>query len=133
MPTVFSRIIEGEFPAAFVHRDDRCAVFMAKDPLARGHALVVPLDEVDHWIDLDDGLLAHLTAVARRVGVAQRRAFAPRRIGIIVAGYEVPHTHIHVIPTNAMGDLSFAGATPDVPLAELELAAGAIRAHFEAS
>ena len=133
MPTVFSRIIEGEFPAAFVHRDDRCAVFMAKDPLARGHALVVPLDEVDHWIDLDDGLLAHLTAVARRVGVAQRRAFAPRRIGIIVAGYEVPHTHIHVIPTNSMGDLSFAGATPDVPLAELELAAGAIRAHFEAS
>ncbi len=133
MPTVFSRIIEGEFPAAFVHRDDRCAVFMAKDPLARGHALVVPLDEVDHWIDLDDGLLAHLTAVARRVGVAQRRAFAPRRIGIIVAGYEVPHTHIHVIPTNSMGDLSFAGATPDVPLAELEIAAGAIRAHFEAS
>ncbi|MGI9539020.1 MAG: HIT family protein [Miltoncostaeaceae bacterium] len=131
MATVFTRVMEGEFPGAFAHRDDRCAVFMAKDPLAVGHALVVPRAEIDQWIDLDDELLAHLMAVARRVGVAQRRAFDTARIGIIVAGYEVPHVHVHVIPTNSMADLDFTNVTRDVPLDELERAAGRIQAELE--
>lgn len=131
MATVFTRIMDGEFPAAFAHDDDRCTVFMAKDPLAEGHALVVPRAEIDHWIDLDDDLLAHLMAVARRVGVAQQRAFGAARVGIIVAGYEVPHVHVHVVPTNSMADLNFAGVTHDVPLDELERAASSIRAELE--
>lgn len=131
MATVFTRIMEGEFPAAFVHEDDRCSVFMAKDPLAEGHALVVPRAEVDHWIDLDDDLLGHLMAVARRVGVAQQRAFGPARVGIIVAGYDVPHVHLHVVPTGSMADLNFAGVTHDAPLDELERGASRIRAELE--
>lgn len=130
MPTIFTRIIDGELPAAFVLLDDRCAVFMAKDPLTQGHALVVPRVEIDHWVDLDDELLAHLTGVARRVGAAQQRAFSVERIGIIVAGYEVPHVHLHVIPTNAMSDFDFSRATRDAAMDGLEAAASAIRDHL---
>ena len=124
-------IMDGGLPGAFVHDDESCAVFMAKDPLAEGHALVVPRAEIDHWIDVDDDLLAHLMSVARRVGIAQQRAFGAARIGIIVAGYEVPHVHVHVIPTNSMAELNFANATPDTPLEALERAAGLIRDELE--
>ena len=131
MATVFSLIMEGELPAAIVHEDDLCAVIMAKDPLAEGHALVVPRAEIDHWIEVDDDLLAHLMAVARRVGAAQQRAFGAARIGVIVAGYEVPHVHVHVIPTSSMAELNFANASPDAPLEALERAARLIRDDLE--
>ena len=131
MPTIFTRIIEGEIPGAFVLRDELCAVFMAKDPLATGHALVVPRAEVDHWIELDDDLLAHLMSVSRRVGAAQQRAFDSDRVGIIVAGYEVPHVHLHVVPTTSMRDFDFSRTERDAPLPKLEAAAKAIRDRLE--
>jgi diadenosine tetraphosphate (Ap4A) HIT family hydrolase len=125
--TVFSRIIAGEIPGTFVHRDDRCAAFMSINPMAHGHTLVVPIDEVDHWIDLEPPLAAHLFEVAHRIGRAQRRAFGCERVGLIIAGYEVPHTHLHVIPTNSMGELSFANAAPHADRDGLEAAAAALR------
>ena len=73
-----------------------------------GHALVVPRAEVDHWLDLDDVLAAHLTKVAQTVGRAQMTAFSPARVGLIIAGLEVPHTHLHVIPIESEADLDFA-------------------------
>lgn len=127
MATIFTRIIDGEIPGTFVWRDARCVAFMSINPMAHGHVLVVPIEEVDHWIDADPDLTAHLFHVTRIIGEAQRRAFAPERIGVIVAGYEVPHTHVHVIPTNDMGQLSFANAAPHVDRDELESAAAAIR------
>ncbi len=130
LPTVFTRIIEGELPAEFVWQDERCVVFLSINPLARGHALVVPRVEIDHWIDLDDDLLAHLMAVARRVGEAQQRAFSPRRVGVIVAGYEVPHTHVHVVPTTSMAEMHFANAASGVDPAELERTGRALRAEL---
>ena len=99
MPTIFTRIINGEIPGTFVHRDDRCVVFMSINPMARGHALVVPIDEYDHWIDMPEDLVAHLFAVSHRIGRAQKAAFDCEKVGVIIAGYEVPHTHIHLIPT----------------------------------
>lgn len=132
MATIFTRIIAGEIPGTFVWRDDRCVVFMSINPMSRGHALVVPVEEVDHWVDGDAALIAHLFEVARLIGVAQRAAFSPRRVGVIVAGYEVPHTHVHVIPTDDMGQLSFANAASSVDPAELEAAAEAIRAELRA-
>jgi diadenosine tetraphosphate (Ap4A) HIT family hydrolase len=128
MPTIFTRIIEGEIPGTFVWRDERCVAFMSINPIAVGHTLVVPVEEVDHWIDASPELSSHLFGVAHRIGQAQQRAFSPARIGIIVAGYEVPHAHIHVIPTNDMSDLSFERAATSVEPAELERAAVAIRA-----
>ena len=128
MPTVFTRIIDGEIPGTFVHRDDRCVVFMSINPLAHGHALVVPITEVDHWVDLEPDLAAHLFAVAHRVGRAQQAAFGCERVGLIIAGYEVPHTHLHVVPTNSMRQLDFANAARTVDRTELEAAAAALRA-----
>ena len=132
MPTIFSRIIDGEIPGTFVWRDERCVVFMSINPLARGHALVVPVEELDHWVDGDPELVAHLFEVARVIGVAQQAAFSPARVGLIVAGYEVPHMHVHVIPTDSMAQLSFANAAASVDRDDLEAAAEALRDELRA-
>lgn len=127
MATVFTRIINGEIPGTFVHRDERCVVFLSVNPLALGHALVVPIEEVDHWVDLAPTLAAHLFAVAQRVGKAQQIAMECERVGLIIAGYEVPHTHIHVVPTDNIGQFDFATAASNPDRAEMEVAAAAIR------
>lgn len=127
MPTIFTRIIQGDIPGTFVHRDEQCVVFLSINPLAPGHALVVPIAEVEHWVDLPEDVAAHLFAVAHRIGRAQQRAFSPDKVGLIIAGYEVPHTHIHVIPTTSMHQLNFANAAASVSREDLEAAAEAIR------
>ena len=128
MTTIFSRIIAGEIPGTFVHRDDQCAAFMSINPLARGHVLVVPVEEIDHWIDASPDLLGHLFDVTHRIGRAQKQAFDCERVGVIIAGYEVPHAHVHVIPTDDMRQLSFDNAAASVDRDEMEAAAAAIRA-----
>lgn len=132
MPTIFSRIIDGEIPGTFVWRDERCVVFMSINPMARGHALVVPIEELDHWLDGDPGLIAHLFEVTRIVGLAQQAAFSPARIGVIIAGYEVPHLHVHAIPTSSMAELAFANAASSVDPDDLEASAESIRAELRA-
>ncbi|MEQ1701546.1 MAG: HIT family protein [Ilumatobacteraceae bacterium] len=132
MPTIFTRIINGEIPGTFVHRDEYCVAFLSINPLAHGHTLVVPIAEVDHWIDLPTDLAAHLFAVAHRIGRAQQAAFNPERVGVIVAGFEVPHTHVHVIPTNHMAQLNFANAAASVDRDEMDSAAAAIRLALQA-
>lgn len=127
MTTIFSRIIAGEIPGTFVHRDDRAVAFMSINPLARGHVLVVPIEEIDHWIDASPDLLAHLFDVAHRIGRAQKQVFDCERVGVIIAGYEVPHAHIHVIPTEHMGQLSFDNAAASVDRDDMEAAAASIR------
>ena len=108
MPTLFTRIIDGEIPGRFVWKDDRCVAFLTIEPMRPGHTLVVPAKEVDHWIDLDADLCAHVFEVARVIGRAQSAAFKPRRIGVMIVGDEVPHTHVHVVPIDDVGELSFA-------------------------
>ena len=127
MATIFTRIIDGEIPGRFVWRDDVCVVFLTIAPIATGHALVVPRAEVDHWVDLDDQTAAHLMVVARKVGAAQMGAFSPTRIGVIVAGLEVPHTHVHVIPIETEADLDFRRADGAVPAEVLDDAAERLR------
>src|SRR6187399_2411045 len=84
MATIFTRIINGEIPGTFVWRDDRCVAFMSINPMAPGHVLVVPIDEIDHWIDASADLTAHLFEVTRRIGVAQQAAFDCDRVGVII-------------------------------------------------
>ena len=112
MPSIFTRIIEGELPGHFVWRDDECVAFLSIAPLRDGHTLVVPRLEVDHWLDLPPELAAHLMTVAQRIGRAQKAALNPTRVGLIIAGMEVPHTHLHVIPIDRESDLDFANAQP---------------------
>jgi histidine triad (HIT) family protein len=128
MTTLFTRIIDGEIPGRFVWRDERCVAFLTIAPIAPGHTLVVPVAEVDHWVDLEADLAAHLMVVAKAIGSAQMAAFAPNRIGMIIAGLEVPHTHLHVIPIESEADLSFARADHHAPGEALDAAADRLRA-----
>ena len=127
MPTIFTRIIDGQIPGTFVWRDEYCVVFLSINPMAHGHCLVVPIEEVDHWVDADSDLIAHLFEVTRVIGAALKMAFACERVGVIIAGYEVPHTHIHVIPTQSMSQLSFANAATTIDRNSMDAAADAIR------
>ena len=112
MATIFTQIIDGKLPARFVWKDDVCVVFLSIQPLRPGHSLVVPRQEVDHWIDLDPDLLAHLFQTAQAIGKAQMAGFQPARIGIAIAGMEVPHCHIHVVPIRGVQDLNFSNQDP---------------------
>lgn len=114
MPTVFTRIIDGEIPGHFVWTDDRCVAFLSINPITPGHALVVPRDEIDHWLDLDPELSAHLMVVAQSIGLAQQRAFAAPRIGLEIAGFEVPHCHLHVLPIWSEADLHLSRSARSV-------------------
>ncbi len=127
MATIFTRIIDGELPGTFVWRDEQCVAFMSINPLQSGHTLVVPVEEVDHWIDASPALSAHVFEVARRIAKAIEIAFGPEKVGLMIAGLEVPHLHLHLVPIFDVHDLDFANAAPSVDPAELEAAAAAIR------
>lgn len=131
VPTVFSRIIAGELPGTFVWRDDSCVAFCSIEPMNPGHTLVVPRLEVDHWIDLDADLAQHLFAVAQTIGRAQQRAFSRRRIGVMIVGDEVPHVHVHVVPIDTAGELSFAHADRSPPPGSIDEAARRLRGALE--
>jgi histidine triad (HIT) family protein len=128
MATVFTMIIEGDLPGRFVWRDEICVAFLSIAPIQAGHTLVVPIAEVDNWVDLDDDTLAHLTKVSKTIAVAQQETFNPERVGMMIAGLEVPHVHLHVIPINGMHDLDFANADPNPDGSALDRAADALRA-----
>ncbi len=127
VPSVFSRIISGELPARFVWQDDRCVGFLSINPLADGHVLVVSRHEVDHWIDADDELLAHLMSVCRVIGQALQQTFQRTKVGLTIVGLEVPHLHIHLVPIDSMGDLDFAAADPSPDPDHLDAVADRIR------
>jgi histidine triad (HIT) family protein len=120
MTTIFTRIIRGEIPGTFVYTDEACVAFMSINPMADGHVLVIPRDEVDHWVDLSPYMASHLFEVSHRISKALQKAFPCERVGLIIAGYEVNHCHIHLIPTNNMGQLSFANAAASVERETLE-------------
>lgn len=128
MPTLFSKIIAGEIPGRFVWRDEKCVVFMTIAPIKPGHALVVPIAEVDHWLDLDPSLAAHLFTVAQSVGKAIQHAFQPIKVGMMIAGLEVPHTHLHLVPIETLGDLDFRNQDSKARAEDLDAAAAKIRA-----
>jgi diadenosine tetraphosphate (Ap4A) HIT family hydrolase len=132
MTTIFTRIIAGELPGHFVHRDDTAVAFLSIGPITTGHTLVVPVAEVDHWLDLDDATIAHLNVVAKKVGRAQVAAFGAERVALIIAGLEVPHTHLHVLPIHSEADIDFRKARTDVPAEELAEVAATLRAAVDA-
>lgn len=127
MTTVFTNIIDGEIPGRFVWADDVCVVFATIAPITDGHVLVVPRAEIDQFTDADDELLRHLVVVAKTVGRAQQVAWQAPRAAVLVAGFEVPHLHVHVLPAWDEESLAFANARPDVPGDELDAAAERLR------
>ena len=133
MASVFTRIIQGELPGRFVWRDEHCVAFLSINPLAPGHTLVVPVEEVDHWIDLEPELAAHLWAVSQTIAQAQAHTFDPVKVGVLVVGEEVPHAHIHLVPFHRLSQLEFANADPSPDPAALDQAADALRGSLQAA
>ncbi|MCQ9366637.1 HIT family protein [Brevibacterium sp. 50QC2O2] len=130
MPSIFSKIISGEIPGTFVYQDDLCVAFLDIQPLTAGHTMVVPRQEIDHWLDLPTELNAHLFTVAQLIGQAQQAAFGCQRVGVMVQGYEVPHVHIHVWPTNSLKDFHVLERGSVASPETLEAAAAKIRAQL---
>ena len=127
MSSVFTKIINGELPGHFVWKDEVCVSFLSINPIANGHTLVVPLLEIDHWLDLPQDVNTHLMQIAQIIGEGQMTAFNPLRVGMIIAGLEVPHTHLHVIPMQGMEDLDFSRATAFVDQGKLAESAQILR------
>ena len=129
MPTIFTKIIAGEIPAHKILEDDRYLAFLDLRPVNQGHTLVIPKQEVDYIFDMEDDLLKGLMVFAKKVAKAIGKAFPCKKVGIMVAGIEVPHAHVHLIPINSVGDLSFARAKTAAQ-EELAQAAQKIRANL---
>lgn len=132
MASVFTRIIDGELPANFVWRDEHCVAFLSINPLRPGHVLVVPRREVEHWINLEPAEWAHTAEVARAIGRALQHAYEPTKVGAIIAGLEVPHVHVHLVPIDEVADLDFAQADRDPRAEDLEREAQRVRSGLAA-
>ena len=131
MPSVFTHIINGDLPGHFVWKDTECVAFLTIQPIREGHVLVVPRAEIDHWDAVPEATARHLISVSRKIAHGIKEAWKPLRVSLIIAGFEVPHTHLHLIPADDMGDLSFARAR-SASKEELADAASLLRATLSA-
>jgi diadenosine tetraphosphate (Ap4A) HIT family hydrolase len=128
MTTVFTKIINGELPGRFVYEDDEIVAFLTIEPMTQGHTLVVPRAEIDQWQDVDAVVFGRVMAVAQLIGKAVRRAFHAERAGVIIAGLEVHHLHVHVFPTRSLSDFGFANVDRNPSPASLDEAQAKIKA-----
>ena len=110
MSSVFTQILAGEIPGHFVWQDDLVMAIMTIAPVAKGHLLVIPKQEVNHWDDMPEETAAHIMLVSQKIAKAIKQQFPCKRVGMIIAGIEVPHTHLHLIPINALSDFDFSKA-----------------------
>lgn len=113
MASVFSAIINGDLPGRFVWEDDEFVAFLTIAPITQGHTLVVPRKEIDQWQDLDPDTFAGINGVAQRIGRAVRAAWEAPRAGLLIAGLEVPHLHVHVFPAFDLADFNISQADPN--------------------
>jgi histidine triad (HIT) family protein len=107
MPTIFTKIINGEIPAYKVAEDENFLAFLDVNPNAKGHTLCIPKQEVNKIFDIDEDLYTGLMQFARRVAIGLEKAVPCKRIGMAVVGLEVPHAHVHLIPLQDMDDMRF--------------------------
>ena len=134
MSTVFSKIIAGDIPGRIVYQDDKVAAFLTIEPVAYGHTLVVPIEEIDKWTDIPADLWAHMNEVAQNIGAVIVEKFNAERAGYLIAGFEVPHAHIHVFPANDMSGytLSTAMRHDETDAEKMDAAAETIREALKA-
>jgi histidine triad (HIT) family protein len=122
MPTIFTRIVKGEIPCHKILENEKFLAFLDVRPIAVGHTLVIPKQEIDYIFDADDALLGELMVFAKKVAKMIKRQVPCIKIGIMVAGLEVPHAHIHLVPIQKVTDLNFANAKAADPEALAQLA-----------
>lgn len=112
MPTLFTRIIEGDLPGHFVYEDEYCVGFLTIEPLREGHVLMVPREEIEHWLDLSAELLSNLMIASQKVGKAIHEEFDSEKVGMMIVGLEVPHVHVHLSPIDSIGEMDFSRTEP---------------------
>ena len=130
MATIFSRIVAGEIPCHKIAEDNEFFAFLDINPVATGHTLVIPKEEVDYLFAIDDAKLGRMMAFAKRIARAQELAIPCKRIGLTVIGLEVPHAHIHLVPITRESDIYFDRPKGTPTTDELAATAAAIRAHI---
>lgn len=130
MPTIFTKIINGEIPCYKVAEDADFIAFLDISPLAKGHTLVVPKNEVDYIFDIETDEYKRYWAFAQQVAIAVKKAVSCKKVGVAVIGLEVPHAHIHLIPMNQVSDMNFAMPKLKLEANELQEIATRIAAHF---
>lgn len=118
MATIFTKIVNGDIPSYKIAESNECFAFLDINPLARGHALVIPKKEVDYILDVDDELYKTLFLFAKKVGKSIESVIPCKRMGMIVFGLDVPHAHIHLIPINKSSDMNLS--SPKVKLSNDE-------------
>jgi diadenosine tetraphosphate (Ap4A) HIT family hydrolase len=128
MATVFTKIINGELPGRFVHEGDEVVAFLSIAPITQGHTLVVPRAEIDNWQDIAPAEFGKVMEVSQLIGRAVCKAFGVERAGVIIAGLEVPHLHIHVFPARDLADFGFANADHNPSPESLDEAQAKIKA-----
>ena len=131
MPSIFSRIINGEIPAWKVAESERFLAFLDVNPLAKGHTLIVPKIETDYFFDLSDEEITSIMLFSKKVASAMRSTLPCLRIGMSVIGLEVPHAHIHLVPLNSMGDINFSNSRLNLSVEEMEAIAASIRSAYD--
>ncbi len=127
MATMFTKIIDGEIPGRFIWQDDDVVAFLTIAPITPGHTLVVSRREIEHWLDAEPELLSKVMAVAQTIGKAQEKAYDARRVGVLMEGYEVPHLHVHVWPTQSPADFDVKRVDLSPDPAALDEAAQTLR------
>jgi histidine triad (HIT) family protein len=127
MASIFTKIIQGEIPCHKVAENDKFTAFLDITPVAKGHTLVVPKEEVDHFFDLNDNLLSEINLFAKEVATKLQRTVPCRRIGVAIIGLEVPHAHVHLVPLNTMADINFSSERLKMSSEELAALAMEIR------
>lgn len=131
MASIFTKIINGEIPSYKIAEDEKCYAFLDISPLAEGHTLVVPKQEVDYIFDLDDELLTHLHLFAKKVAKAMKEVIECEKIGMAVIGLDVRHTHIHLVPLKEVGDLNFAKPKLELPKERMQEIANLISSNIK--
>jgi diadenosine tetraphosphate (Ap4A) HIT family hydrolase len=128
MASVFTKIINGDLPGRFVYEDDDIVAFLTIAPITVGHTLVAPRAEIDNWQDVEPAVFGRVMEVSQLIGKAVVKAFPADRAGVIIAGLEVPHLHVHVFPTNDLADFGFANADQNPSQQSLDDAQAKIKA-----
>lgn len=120
MATLFTKIINGEIPSYRIAENDTHYAFLDINPIAKGHTLVVPKEEVDYLFDLSDERLADTILFAKKVAAAIDRTLSPIRTGVIVEGLEVPHAHVHLVPIYKTSQKVALGHSIDISEEEMK-------------
>ena len=130
MATIFTKIVEGKIPSYKIYENEKFYAFLDIKPMAKGHTLVIPKEEVDYLFDMDDIILSEMTVLSKKIAKAIAKAVPCSRVGVMVLGLEVAHAHIHLIPIQTEKDMNLSNKRIELSQEEFEKIACDIRSFM---